>query len=95
LWLELPELRIIHAQWYQPWMAQLLPMLTPEHQLTDELLQQYAQKSTYPDTYAAVEGLLKGAEVDLEPFGLHFHDKEGKYRTQARINWWKLHRSVE
>ena len=37
--------------------------------------------------YQAVEGLLKGLEVNL-PDGHVFHDKDGHVRDNVRVRWW-------
>jgi hypothetical protein len=95
LWLELPELRVVHACWHQPLMDWLRPRLHDSRYLTAELL---AQACTEPDTLAekdgpdpsvfkAVEVLTKGIELQL-PGMSAFVDKDGISRSRVRSRWW-------
>ncbi|MCY0964001.1 metallophosphoesterase [Parathalassolituus penaei] len=85
LWLDTGALRVIHACWHQPSMQLLEPWLTSER-LNDDVLLAYGEKGLI---YDAIEVLLKGPETQL-PADVFFEDKDGKRRTRARINWWKL-----
>lgn len=90
LWLELDELRAIHACWHAPSMEALAPWLDHSHCLhNDQFYQHYAAREK--PLYAAVECLLKGPEVSLPP-GAGFADKDGIVRREARICWWQLHK---
>ena len=84
LWIDLPELRVIHACWDQA-EIELLSSRHAGPRLTDDLL---VQASTYgTKEYRALETLLKGKEVAL-PDGASYHDKEGTLRTVMRTQWW-------
>lgn len=85
LWLDLPELRVIHACWHAAYMADLEPLLRPGNRLDDALVAAASRKGTAE--YRAVEGLLKGAEIPL-PKGSSFFDKDGVERHEARLRWW-------
>ncbi|MDH6149327.1 MULTISPECIES: metallophosphoesterase [Paraburkholderia] len=85
LWLDLPELRVIHACWHPGFMAELEPRLKPGRLLDDALMVQASRKGTAE--YNLVETLLKGIEVQLPP-GYFFKDKSGHTRHEARTRWW-------
>ncbi|CAG2155559.1 Bis(5'-nucleosyl)-tetraphosphatase, symmetrical [Cupriavidus yeoncheonensis] len=85
LWLELPELRVVHACWHPRYMADLASVLRPGNRLDDALVAAASRKGT-PE-YRAVEALLKGIEIPL-PRGSSFRDKDGVERHDARVRWW-------
>ncbi|WP_244828772.1 metallophosphoesterase [Caballeronia sp. TF1N1] len=85
LWLDLSELRVIHACWHPEFMSTLEPQLKPGRLLNDVTIISASRKGT--EQYRSVEGLLKGVEVRL-PSGCAFHDKSGVTRHEARIRWW-------
>lgn len=85
LWLDLPELRVVHACWHDGYMQELKPHLTPKQQLTRQLMVSASREGSIE--YRAVEGLTKGLEIDL-PDGHMFHDKDGHPRHNVRIRWW-------
>lgn len=85
LWLDLGNLRVIHACWDPSYIEGLSKYLTAENLLTPDTLIDASTKGSY--AYAAVETLLKGVEFDL-PYGITFKDKEGHERKEARIQWW-------
>jgi hypothetical protein len=85
LWLDLGELRVVHACWDPSYIEGLSKYLTAENLLTPETLIDASTKGSY--AYAAVERLLKGVEFDL-PHGISFKDKAGDERKEARIQWW-------
>lgn len=91
LWMELPELRLIHAQWYQPWLETLRPYLDAQNRLKDsELINIYGLNSKSHEAYKAVDGLLKGSEHSVSDYDISFGDKDGNKREEARIHWWRL-----
>jgi hypothetical protein len=63
-----------------------VPLLGPNHTLTDEALRSGSRKGN--PVYEALEVVCKGPEV-LLPDGMSFKDKEGKIRHEIRIAWWK------
>ena len=86
LWLDLGDLRVIHACWDEGVMGFL------EHRyegvngrLSDELLVAASRRES--DEYRAVETLLKGKEIEL-PAGQSFRDKDGHPRQEIRVRWW-------
>ena len=81
LFLDLGDVRIIHACWH----AEQIAFLNGDNRLTDELL----FKSAAPGTpeYRAVDTLLKGPEIRL-PDGYNFTDKGGIVRRDIRVKWW-------
>lgn len=85
LWIDLEDIRVVHACWSAYYMQKLKPQLTPGNQLTDELLAKAGQKACFE--YDAVETILKGPEVRL-PTGFSFQDKDGFVRDKVRIKWW-------
>jgi hypothetical protein len=95
LFLDLPELRLVHACWHPAALAYLRPYLTADNKLTREAMVEAsrepddeAEKDT-PDltTYKAVEAVLKGIEVPL-PAPHWFCDKDGHERDRVRVRWW-------
>jgi hypothetical protein len=86
LWLDLPELRVVHACWHPGYMAELESALAPGRRLTPELVAAASRKGRIE--YRTVEGLAKGIEVPL-PDGYWFEDKDGHRRTEIRVRWWE------
>ncbi|MEM6734109.1 MAG: hypothetical protein AAF658_21280, partial [Myxococcota bacterium] len=94
--LELPDLRVIHACWHRASLARVRPVLGKDatgHDLAssvvlrspflDRKLVDGLEAPNEPDD-APHEVLMKGFEVDCEPF----FDNEGKRRTRRRVNFW-------
>jgi hypothetical protein len=81
LWLDLPGLRVVHANWD----IEAVEVIHGDNRLNPELLVLSSTKGQ-PE-YEAVELLLKGREIRL-PEGLSFHDKDGHERNQIRVKWW-------
>lgn len=85
LWLDLGDLRVVHACWSQEVMSRL----TAEHQashLNNELLALACQKGT--QEYKDLELLLKGKELPLN--NASFRDKDGTERHEIRVRWWDV-----
>jgi Calcineurin-like phosphoesterase len=95
LWLDLPELRVIHACWHEPFMMWLSPRLHEGRYLTRDLMveatdepKDKAEKdNATPSVFKAVEALTKGIEIPL-PAGYQFRDKYGHVRHRVRVRWW-------
>ncbi|SAK84628.1 Bis(5'-nucleosyl)-tetraphosphatase PrpE [asymmetrical] [Caballeronia hypogeia] len=85
LWLELPDLRVVHACWHPEFMAALEPHLKPGRLLDEEMMIKASRRGS--KEYRQVETLLKGIEVKL-PDGCSFKDKSGITRHEARTRWW-------
>ncbi len=80
MFLELAELRVVHACWASEFVDEL-----GQAKMTPERLRQACVRGS--ETYQAVDVLLKGWEVDL-PQGTSFSDKDGHRRTRMRSRWW-------
>ena len=95
LWLELPELRIIHACWHSRCLEYLVPRLLPGGHLSRELMLaathepdlESGENPFEPSIFNAVGMILKGLEVPL-PMEYDFDDKDGLRRSRARVRWW-------
>ena len=90
LWLDLGELRVVHACWHQPSIDVIDRQLGGNSfkSLEDLIM---AARSTKPATplYKAIEVVLKGPELDLEKYGAKaFQDKDKIRRSDARVRWW-------
>ncbi|RYD54342.1 MAG: phosphoesterase [Sphingobacteriales bacterium] len=83
LFLELPELRAVHACWDEGHIAWLRKC--GYETLNKELLVQSHDKHSY--AYRVIEDLLKGKEYNL-PEGVMYKDKDGHPRTASRYKWW-------
>lgn len=84
LFLELPELRVVHACWHAPSIALIERQLCGASLEGDRLLAVSRKGSPLRD---AVETVLKGPEVRL-PNGTRLIDKDGHARKKSRIAWW-------
>lgn len=84
LWLELPELRVVHACWHAQAMATLSPLLQAGNRLDWAVLETLSRRGTAP--FAALEVILKGPEVKL-PDGIRFVQGDTE-RGEARTRWW-------
>lgn len=95
LWLDLPEVRVVHACWHERFMEFLAPRLRPGHRLDRGLMvpatrepADDAEKDTpEPTIFKAVEALTKGIEIPMPP-GRTFRDKDGHVRARVRVRWW-------
>ena len=77
--------RAIHACWHDQSIKDLRSCLSNDGCFTEEGFIKSHSKGT--PFNKAVEVLLKGPEVTLEP-EFHFYDKDGHLRKEARIRWW-------
>ena len=85
LWLDLPDVRIVHACWSQAAIDALAPYVDKEHRLTE--LGRHAALAKGTPAYAACEILLKGPEMKLPP-GVWYRDAQGSKRETTRTRWW-------
>lgn len=85
LWLDLGEIRIIHACWDKDNIEKILGYQDGNTMLTDKLLHTSCDKHSWQ--FDAIETILKGKEIPL-PEGKHFHDKDGNVRRNMRMRWW-------
>lgn len=88
IYLDLGELRIVHACWHDEMIAALTPWLDD----TNCLLRAGYEESSVEGTVAhsAIEVVLKGIERQL-PEGQTFTDKDGHTRSEVRLQWWADH----
>lgn len=95
VYLDLPDLRVVHACWHAVALDYLRPYLTPDGRLKLETVilaarepDDDAEKDTPEMTvFKAVEAVLKGVEVPL-PAPHTFRDKDGHERDRVRVRWW-------
>ena len=93
LWLELPDLLVVHACWHPRFLEWLSRELYEKPYLTRELMiaatdEDEAEKDTAtPSIFKAVECFTKGIEIPL-PDGHQFQDKDGHTRRRVRVRWW-------
>ena len=85
LWLDLGELRIVHACWNNAAMKVIEPWLSHDGSVTHALMVEGSRKGSAE--YDAIETVLKGPEIDL-PEGMAYLDKDKHPRKKARLRWW-------
>ena len=87
LWLDLGDLRVIHACWHQESIDELAKRLEGNLIVDDEFIVAANTKGTAE--HACVETILKGPEVNLSDYkALPYRDREGYVRDTARLRWW-------
>ena len=84
LWLDLPELRVVHACWHPAtWQRS-----NPSSSRGACSIRPWCRgQPPQNDGVSHVEGLTKGLEIEL-PAGHEFHDKDGHRRGNVRVRWW-------
>lgn len=85
LYLELPELRVVHACWHTPSLT-ILDNYAKNGVLNDGAW--IAANTKGHELFNAIEVLCKGWEVSL-PDGYSFFDKDKNERTEIRTKWWQ------
>lgn len=85
LWLDLEDLRVVHACWDRASIDLLASQVGPGNSLTEELVDRASEKGS-PE-WQAIEILLKGPEVSLAPHPKYL-DSGGQARQKARWRWW-------
>lgn len=85
LWIEEPNVQIVHACWSPKHMDTLRPHLQSNNRLTPKVVEGASRKDT--PLHDAIETVLKGVEVRL-PEGYSFTDKDGNVRKEIRTRWW-------
>ena len=94
LWLDLGDIRIVHACWNEKYMHELQMKLglSTKQTLTEELLvvstKENDDNAVKHPAFVAVEALCKGLEANL-PNGHCFIDKDQQKRHEIRIKWWQ------
>lgn len=87
LFLDLPDLRLVHAYWHDAHVATITGR-TRDGRLRKEDLQELAFEEDSTAFADAVLSVLKGPEAEL-PAGISFRDLKGHVRTSARLRWWE------
>lgn len=85
LWLDLGQLRIVHACWDDRLIEQIRAFQDGSSLLSDALLRQASRRGSWQ--HDAIETLLKGREIKL-PDGQAFKDKDQNTRHDIRVKWW-------
>jgi hypothetical protein len=85
LWLDLPQIRVVHACWHPGYIDEIQSHLRPHCQLDQTLMAAASDPAAM--AFRTVEGLLKGLETPL-PEGAVFLDKSGHARNNVRLRWW-------
>lgn len=86
LFLDLPQIRCIHACWH-PRHVELVRNLpgTVDGVIShDAMIDSFRKGHQLNHT---VDILIRGPEIDL-PEGFGFHDHSGQHRTKSRVRWW-------
>lgn len=83
--LELDGLRVVHAWWHQPYVDAIRVAWPDGTRLSDEVLHAACDRGS--PLWEAVEGVMKGLEVDLPP-GCSYRDHAGIERSRSRTKWW-------
>lgn len=86
LWLDLGDIRVVHACWHARSVEWLACQVSPGNVLTDSLYADGARRGH--EAFQCIENLCKGIEIKL-PKGVSFTDKGGVVRKEARIRWWE------
>jgi len=86
IYLDLPELRVVHACWHEP-SKQILDQHTDASGALLEKAWALSGDKQHP-LFDALEVLSKGWEVDL-PAGYSFTDQDGHERFKIRTKWWR------
>lgn len=95
LWLDLPEVRVVHACWHPEHIAYLRSALGEAGLLTPGVMPEVTPPANEESKPAqagmnlrfCVETLTKGPEIAL-PAGTFFLDKFAIKRTHMRMRWW-------
>ncbi|OEY65093.1 metallophosphoesterase [Marinobacter sp. X15-166B] len=87
IYLELPELRVVHACWHPQYIKAAATITDDQNRLLPEAWEASSRKGS--EAYEVIETLLKGLEIPL-PAGHYFHDGEGNKRTIVRTRWWQI-----
>ena len=83
LWLDLGELRVVHACWDPKAQIDIASMCGVGNSLSEELVIAASRKKSAE--HQAIEHLLKGPEITIPA---PYPDKDGSPRFEARYRWW-------
>lgn len=85
VYLDLDEIRIIHACWHQPSLDVLNNVLNTDKTIPDEVFITASTKE-HPH-YNTIEATVKGIELAL-PNKCRIYDKDRNPRYTIRVKWW-------
>lgn len=88
LWLDLGEIRVVHACWHEDSMK-AVRAATGSNRLSTA--GHYAEANREGSAlYEAIEALLKGPEIPLSDYGMepYWDQFAGRQRDRARVRWW-------
>jgi hypothetical protein len=85
VYLDLGEIRVIHACWHPDYLRQITPQLNRDLSAPAELL--IAGHKPGTTSFAQFDNLLKGHEIEL-PDGGSYEDAYGIVRRRMRTRWW-------
>jgi len=88
IWLDLGDLRIVHACWHQDSIDRLEQAFGGNR--FPDGIDGFVDANTSGDPiWKAIEVVLKGPEMTLSTYGLpRYRDKGGDLRAAARVRWW-------
>jgi hypothetical protein len=86
IFLDLPELRVVHACWSPKHLAQARGYTDKENRLQSGSWEKASREGS--EACDTIETLLKGLEI-LLPEPHFFLDKEGNPRHEIRTRWWQ------
>lgn len=84
--LDLGGIRVVHAWWHQPHFDLVEKSFWDGESMSEDFL--HAAHDKKSPVWAAMDGLLKGLEIDL-PDGHQYHDHAGVPRKNVRTAWWR------
>jgi hypothetical protein len=95
LWLDFPDIRVVHACWHPQFIDFLKPYLNADTSIPPSLMLEATREpdnlaekdNANPSIFKAVEAICKGIEIPL-PQGHSFTDKDGTKRCRVRVRWW-------
>ena len=85
VFIDLPEIRVVHPCWDRQSLAELKPRLNADHSMSETLFVAACRKGS--SAHAARDTLVNGPEIDL-PDGVSFLDNDDHRRTAMRLKWW-------
>ena len=89
LWLDLGEIRVVHACWHPESIDVVMAATNGSGQLTT--VEDYVEATRKGSAlFDAVEVLIKGPEISLPEHGMdpYWDHEANKERSKARIRWW-------
>jgi len=86
IFLDLPELRVVHACWSPKHLEQARGYTDKENRLQSGSWEKASREGS--EAYNTIETLLKGLEITL-PEPHFFLDKDGNPRYEIRTRWWQ------